>query len=70
MIIYYTFACCGNDFRECRELRKGESVLIKDEDKFCDECRRDDRKCTDDAYDKMADNDEWMNYYSNDNMNY
>lgn len=70
MICYFTCCVCGKEFYECRELRKGESVVIKNEDKYCDICRRDDDKVNDNAFDKFADNDEWMNYYSNDTMDY
>jgi len=44
--------------------------VIKDEDKFCDMCRRDSSKRLEDAYDEVADNDDWLSFYSSDNMNY
>lgn len=67
MIIYYICSVCGEEVTESRVLRKGESVLFAGDDIICEDCRHDDTKTTDDAYDAAADNDDWMNYYSNDN---
>jgi len=67
MIIYYTCPLCGEEVNECRELRKGESVLFTGDDIICEGCRHDDSKVMDEAYDAVGDNDDWLNYYSNDN---
>lgn len=66
MIIYFKCSVCREEVTECIELRRGESVLFTGDDNICENCRHDDTKTTDDAYDEVADNDDWMNYYSND----
>lgn len=77
MIIYSICSICGNDFTECRELKMGESVVFgclpadrQGEDIICDECIHDGRKQIDVYVDQVSGNDEWMNYYSNDYMEY
>jgi len=80
LIVYYTCACCKKDFCECRELRKGESVVIKNEDRLCEACghsesdlesfetEREILKQARLSGRQVRDDDDWMNYYSGDYM--
>ena len=70
MIIYSICSICGNDFTECQELKMGESVVFDGEDIFCEQCRRDEEKQIDVYVDQVSGNDDWMNFYSNDYMEY
>ena len=74
MIIYFNCSVCGEGVTECRELRKGESVLFTGNDNICEGCRHSEldseSSSNGEILKQVQDNDDWMNYYSNDAMEY